>query len=331
MVRRSVLIIKHGFSEGYNHNGSPVISYGDVFRCTCLLEDFRNSQVTWITSSAAGGLLAGNYLIDRLLLADSPNELPPGIADEYYDIIINLDKRKDWCEFSITLSGNERYGFRDWTRQGRKCLYPSSAAALSSTRQREQYLPFQETLFKTIDREWYGQRYILGYQPKITPIYDVGLNHHVGPKQPNKLWPKHHWDALYEQLSHKYAVSWQQSLNNVRHYIDWLSSCRLIITCDSLGLHLGLGLQKKIVALFGPTPPEQVHMYGCGMKLTPMCDEDCIPCVQPNCTNERSCMEHITVEMVVEAVESLIGSRQPSRPDKVYVTPAAEPILTMTI
>jgi lipopolysaccharide heptosyltransferase II len=309
MVRRSVLIIKHGFSEGCNHSVSPVISYGDVFRCTCLLEDFRDSQVTWITSSAAKDLLAENYLIDRLLLADSPDELPTGIADEYYDIIINLDKRKDWCEFSITLSGNERYGFKE---------------------RQDQYLPLQETLFRTIDREWYGQRYILGYQPKITPIYDVGLNHHVG-KWPNKLWPKHHWNALYEQLGHKYAVSWQQSLNNVRHYIDWLSSCRLIITCDSLGLHLGLGLQKKIVALFGPTPPEQVHMYGCGMKLTPMCDEDCIPCVQPNCTNERSCMEHITVEMVVEAVESLIGTQQPSQPDKVYVAPATEPVLTMTI
>lgn len=309
MVRRSVLIIKHGFLEGCDHSVSPVISYGDVFRCTCLLEDFRDSQVTWITSSAAKDLLAENYLIDRLLPADSPNELPAGIADEYYDIIINLDKRKDWCEFSITLSGNERYGFKE---------------------RQDQYLPLQETLFRTINREWYGQRYVLGYQPRITPIYDVGLNYHV-EKWPNKLWPNRHWDTLYGQLSHKYAVSWQQSLNNVRHYIDWLSSCRLIITCDSLGLHLGLGLQKKIVALFGPTPSEKVHMYGCGMKLTPMCDEDCIPCVQPNCTNERSCMEHITVEMVVEAIESLIGSRQPSQPDKVYVTLAAEPVLTMTI
>jgi len=330
MVRKSVLIIKHGFSETCDHNVSPIVSYGDVFRCTCLLEDFRDSQVTWITSPVAKDLLVENHLIDRLLLADSPDELPPEFANEHYDIIINLEKQKDWCKFSITLSGNKRYGFKDWAQEDQECFYPESAAALSSALQRERYLPLQETLFKTVDRKWYGQRYVLGHQPNIIPIYDVGLNHYVGPKWPNKLWPRRHWDALYEQLSHKYAVSWQQSLNSVRHYIDWLSSCRLIITCDSLGLHLGLGLRKKIVALFGPTPPEQVYMYGCGVKLTPVCDRDCIPCFQPDCTNGRLCMEHITVEMVVEAVESLLGSRQPDRPDEIYSVPAAEPVFTMT-
>ena len=88
--------------------------------------------------------------------------------------------------------------------------------------------------------------------------------------------------------------------------MDWLSSCRLIVTSDSLGLHLALALKRKTVALFGPTPPEQVYMYGCGIKLTPLCDRDCVPCFQPKCCFATDCMQYISVDMVVEAIQTLM-------------------------
>ena len=43
--KKAVLIIKHGFSETCDHKISPIVSYGDVFRCTCLLESFKDCQV----------------------------------------------------------------------------------------------------------------------------------------------------------------------------------------------------------------------------------------------------------------------------------------------
>ncbi len=315
MNRRKLLIIKHGYSETCDHSISPVVSFGDVFRCTCLLESFMGWHVIWITAPAAEDLLAGNHLIDELILANSPQDLGErygNVIQGRYDIVVNLEKQKDWCEFTSSLNAREKFGFKDWATQNKDAFYEASASALDSALQREGYHPLQETLFKTIGREWTGQRYSLGYHPRVTEIYDIGLNNNVGPKWPTKKWPQDNWQQLYEQLSRHYAVSWQQSLNSIRHYIDWLASCRLIITCDSLGLHLSLALRKNIVALFGPTPPEQVYMYGQGIKLTPSCLRTCVPCFQPRCDFGRSCMEYISVDMVLEAVDLLLNSPKKS-------------------
>jgi len=313
MPKKSVLIIKHGYSEVCDHNLSRLVSYGDVFRCTCLLEDFRGEYVTWITASKALDLLGGNHLIDQLILADSPDEIPPGFVLDRYDTVINLEKNREWCEFAVKLKADQKYGFRDWQAEGEACFYPASVQALSRALNGDNYRTLQEMLFQTVGRQWHGQRYVLGYQPKVVEIYDVGLNHHVGPKWPNKKWPESHWQQLHDRLARQnYALCWQQSLNSIRHYIDWLASCRLIVTCDSLGLHLALALRKNVVALFGPTASEQIHMYGLGIKLTPTVERACIPCFQPQCRSDNGCMEHITVDMVGDAVDILLGGKIPA-------------------
>jgi len=313
MQRKSVLIIKHGFSETCDHSVSPVISYGEVFRCTCLLEDFKGWDVTWISSAAAGDLLMDNHLIDNLVFADTPDEIPPGKVKGGYHTVINLEKQQDWCRFAAALGAELRYGFKESSAGGQECYYPDSAEPLASALERSKFCTFQETLFESVGRRWTGQRYVLGYRPRVNCIYDVGLNHHIGPKWPTKAWPERHWRDLHDQLSDGYSVCWQQSLNSVRQYIDWLASCRLIVTCDSLGLHLAVGLKKKVVGLFGPTPPEQIYTYGCGIKLTAPCERACLPCFHAECVHGRSCMEYISVDAVVEAVETLLGTRRRSR------------------
>ncbi|MCF7958659.1 MAG: hypothetical protein K9M57_09455 [Phycisphaerae bacterium] len=310
MPRKSLIVIKHGFSETCDHNVSSIVSYGDVFRCTCLLEDFKGWHVTWVSATAAKDLLTGNHLIDQLLLADCPNQIPTGHLANRYDMVINLEKQKDWCGFAESLTADKKYGFKDWTHDGSECFYTDSTHALSNALHRDGYRTLQETLYKTIGREWIGQHYSLGYQPKIPKIYDIGLNNHVGPKWPTKIWANENWKELYNRLNQNYAVSWQQSLNSIRHYIDWLASCRLIITCDSLGLHLALALKNQVVALFGATPPEQIHMYGQGIKLTPTCQQQCVPCFQPRCEFDTKCIDSISVDMVLESVEMLIGQSQ---------------------
>ncbi len=310
MGRRRVLFIKHGFSETCDHKVSSVVSLGDVFRCTCLLEAFCGWDVTWITANAAADLLAENHLIDHLYLADEPKALPEGAISGPYDMLVNLEKQKDWCEFAAAVSAENRYGFRDWAAEGDEAFYPASAKALSTALQRQEYRPLQETLFATVGLEWQGERYRLGYQPRVSPIYDIGLNYHVGSKWPTKAWPRKNWDKLYEILSPYYSVSWQQSLNSVRHYIDWVSSNRLLITCDSLGLHLALGLRRQVVALFGPTSAEQIYLYGLGVKLSAPCVRACVPCFRPHCDYDESCMDMITVEMVVDAVRDRLAPRR---------------------
>jgi heptosyltransferase-2 len=58
-----------------------------------------------------------------------------------------------------------------------------------------------------------------------------------------------------------FSVDWQQGLNNLYDYIDWINSCKKLVTNDSLGLHIALALGKPVVALFGPTNAKEVYMY----------------------------------------------------------------------
>ncbi len=304
--RKSVLIIKHGYSETCDHNISSTISYGDVFRCTCLLDFFRGEHVTWISAPAAEDLLAHNPLIDQLILAESPSEINGERLLKSYDIVINLEKQRDWCEFGKNIKSKNKYGFRNWAATGDDAYYPESAQALSEGLERDNFTPLQDTLFKSIGEEWTGERYSLGYKPRVHNIYDIGFNCHVGSKWPNKAWPLEYWKDLHKRLSPGYSICWQQSLDNVKQYIDWLASCRLIITNDSLGLHLAIALKKKIIALFGPTSSEQVYLYGHGVSLTPKEKHSCNPCFLAKCQRGKNCMHDICVDDVAIHVEKLL-------------------------
>ena len=65
----------------------------------------------------------------------------------------------------------------------------------------------------------------------------------VGSKWPTKAMSKYKWEQLYNKLeSLGYKVDWQRGLNSLKEYIDWINSSRIIITQDSLGLHLAMAL-----------------------------------------------------------------------------------------
>ncbi len=80
--------------------------------------------------------------------------------------------------------------------------------------------------------------------------------------------------------------------------------CDLIVTADTLALHIATALDKKIVALFGPTSANEIELYGQGIKLSSK--EGCNCYYRKYCSQEISCMEKITSEMVFEAINSIL-------------------------
>jgi heptosyltransferase-2 len=155
--------------------------------------------------------------------------------------------------------------------------------------------------------EWKKQEYILGYQARPIANFDIGLNYQVGTKWPRKAMPMAKWKNLAKQLEKAgYTVSWQQGLADLEQYIDWLDSCRVIITHDSLGLHLGLALRKKIIGLFGPTDPQEIYFYHDSQVI--MSTEKCnaMPCYTTNkCITGKECMNKIDVSQILETVYAI--------------------------
>ena len=80
----------------------------------------------------------------------------------------------------------------------------------------------------------------------------------------------------------------------------------LMVTNDSGPQHFAAAFNVPMVTLIGPTNPEWSDTaYDKGVQLrVPV---DCGPCMKRRCTRDHRCMTLITPEMVVAAVETLVG------------------------
>jgi len=93
--------------------------------------------------------------------------------------------------------------------------------------------------------------------------------------------------------------------NPVRHFASLVGACDLIITGDTLAMHLALAQSRRTIVLFGPTSAPEIELYGCGEKVIPRMD--CLSCYKQKCDFVPNCMDLITTDMVEEAVDRQWG------------------------
>ena len=298
---KKVLIIKLGHSEtldsGVDSRGAPVVSLGDVLRTTVILHYFKDDAVSWLADEKAIPLLENNPYIRRIFSYN--NDGREQLKKERYDLVVNLEKSPELRVLSGAIHTDSRLGFE---------VNPLSWSRIALIRQarRQNKDCWQKVLLGALGQEWRGEPYILGYQPKTKIKYDIGFNWTTSSKWSNKAWPKDYWGKLEALLKGRYSLSWQKGLRGLYRYMDWINSCRLIVTADTLGLHLALALKKRVVALFGPTPHREIHFYGLGSFLTPKAPYACLPCLKPRCDKKRQCMEYISPQAVANKIEEEI-------------------------
>jgi len=309
--KEKILIIKSGYTEMLDKEiDSRRTSYGEVLRTTCILYLFKDDYVTWVSDESAFPLLKDNPFINRLLRLDFLTL--PQLEQEYFDTVINLEKTAGICAFTRKIDAWKKYGFRFDPRTGEVKAHDKATEVLSlgtdyeSKRQNKKTA--QELLFEMVGEKWNGEEYILGYTPKSKELYDVGLNTQVGLKWPTKAWSMKKWDDLEERLiTAGLKVTRQDKqakeiLENLYSYMDWINSSKMIVSNDSLGLHLGIAMKKKVLGLFGATPHREVHFYGRGEAILPEPVPECLPCFDSECKREKNCIEDISVERIYKSV-----------------------------
>lgn len=307
--RKRVLIIKPGYSETLDPDSSGVVSLGDILRTTVILHLFppEHYHVTWLVDQKGIPLLKGNTHIHRLLTVNPFT--PHLLLSEWFDIVVNFEKEPGICAVSDRIPAWRRYGFRLDPQTHSAVAYDYSDEALSfttdSVAKRKKVKSWSDILYEMLGYKYAGEPYLLGYRPRSEIRYDVGLNHLIGNKFPLKRWPQEHWQSLHDKLSSQYSVCWQEGNNDIDDYIEWIASCRMLVTNDSLGLHIALALGKPVVALFGPTISTEVDGERL-IKLGPDLDWDCIPCMESQCHRSDPCISHIPVARVEEAVAKLL-------------------------
>ena len=307
-----ILILKLGYSETLDKEIGTTTSLGDVLRTTVILNYFKNDELTWLVDEKAYPLLEGNPFIGRILIFNLESVLQ--LQHERFDTVVNLEKGPGVCAFSDSINAWRRFGFRFDTDHGVAQAYDGAEKVLSFCldleKKKGNLKYWQDALASMIGKRWTpNEDYILGYKPSSEVKYDIGFNWVVGDKWPNKAWPKKHWKKLGSLLEKKYKISWQKGLSDLYEYMDWLNACRLIVTNDSLGMHLAIALKKKVVALFGPTSCREVYLYGRGVILLPRDTYGCIPCLESRCVQKTHCMEFIRTEEVKNAIMKLLPKK----------------------
>nr|MBC8414069.1 glycosyltransferase family 9 protein [bacterium] len=269
-----ILIIKLGYSETLDQEIGRIPSLGDVLRTTPILwafkEKYPDSQITWLVSREAEPLLIGNELIDRLITWDE--FVPFQLMREKFDVLVNLEKIPGVCALSDMIDAWMKYGFRFESVDGTYHAYEKGLNFIEYIKNKQKGKKsrhyWQQVLIEMVGVKWRGQGYILGYKPLNEEKYDIGFNFNVGKKWATKAMDIKKWRELEERLQKKgYSVSWQEGLKDLNEYMDWINSCKLFLTQDSLGLHIALALKKKIVGLFGPTDPQEVYFHNFGRAI----------------------------------------------------------------
>ena len=304
-----ILIIKLGYSETLDYEVSKTVSLGDVLRTTPILEALKEkypkSQIIFLTDNKAKELVENNPYIDTLLIWDE--FIGFLLLREKFDVVINLEKHPGICALADMIDAWQKFGFRLGSNL-EIAEYEKSVSFIDYINNKQLKKDYwQKVLIEHLGIKWKGQRYSLGYRATTKEIFDIGLNYQVGSKWPTKAMSKEKWEKLYDKLtSCGFKVDWQRGLSNLKEYMDWINSCKVIITQDSLGLHLAMALNKKVVGLFGPTDYKEIYPYGDVKFLTPKTDCHKIPCYQPNCDHKRFCMDEFDIDMLVNETRGLL-------------------------
>ncbi|MHB8483338.1 MAG: glycosyltransferase family 9 protein [Nitrospiria bacterium] len=157
----------------------------------------------------------------------------------------------------------------------------------------------------------------------------IGLNTGAGGVFANKNWTPDHYVTLINQLNGEFNLKivllggererelnqYLQSRSKQRIYnfgnqeiLDFcglIERCHLMITGDTLGMHLAIGLKVKLLVLFGPTCAQEIDLYGLGEKIVSTIS--CAPCYKQICPEKVTCMDLISVESVYQSMVSILG------------------------
>ncbi len=88
--------------------------------------------------------------------------------------------------------------------------------------------------------------------------------------------------------------------NSLRKFISIINALDILITSDTLTLHVAVALKKRVVCFFGPTSAEEIELYGQGVKIKP--NSDCYCCFQKKRTGANMCIDEINPEELIQSV-----------------------------
>ena len=304
---------------------------------------FPDSYVVWLTRPESLALLENNPFIDQSFVVDAelPSRLAVLEFDRVLSLDNSPDGAilASYCQSPVKIgygcnSQGQVYPFNpeaeEWFLMG--VFDPIKKANGKS---------YPQILHEIVGLPWRGSRPILiltaterAFAAQFAEEQQlqgagtvIGLFTGAGRRWQGKSWPEDHFSDLIKllleqpvqilllggpeeaarngRLLQKFpgTVIDGGCDNQLREFAALVNLCDVIVTADTLALHMATALGKKVVALVGPTSAAEIELYGTGLVVTP--DEECRCYYQPQCSQHPSCMETISAARVFAALQSL--------------------------
>ncbi len=82
-----------------------------------------------------------------------------------------------------------------------------------------------------------------------------------------------------------------------------VAACDVVISGDSLGMHMAISQKKYVVAWFGPTCSQEIEFYGRGQAIQTLAS--CAPCWKRACDKSVMCYDQVDFKKLAAIVSSL--------------------------
>lgn len=297
------------------------------------------SYITWVTSPEARGLFVGNDIVDEvmtypsclssLLVREFDVVINPDAAMRSCEL---ASITGGTARYGFVMNGQGTVipmnaAARHWLEMG-------GCDALK----RQNGKTYQEMLHEICELDPAGQRIVLELTDREKRARDdlvsetglsqglpvVGINTGAGGRWKQKSWRLDGFielvDLLLEkseaqvvllggareeernrQISARFTCRVHSPLTaGLRDLIRMVDICDVVVTGDTLALHVAAGLGKPVVAIFGPTSASEIDLYGLGTKIVP--DLDCICCYRADCDRKPNCMDMVSAREIFEGV-----------------------------
>lgn len=162
---------------------------------------------------------------------------------------------------------------------------------------------------------------------KIGPD-DLVFGIQPGASMPSKCWSKERFAQVADNLMRKYGARViifgareerklvgevaglmkekpviAAGATNLARLAALLEKCRLLVSNDTATVHVAASVKTPVVGIcHGAAYPVETGPYGQG-HIALQANIPCVPCLKLRCCKERKCLDIITVEAVLEAVE----------------------------
>ena len=311
---------------------------GDVIRTTPLIEKYKNEygdcHFSWITHSPQV------VPKDEVDLVYKWNEASVSfLANQEFDIAINLDKDKEACMLLTHVDAKDKFGFI-W-RDGHIDIATDKAehkliTGLFDHISKKNTKNYLEEIFEICHFKFNKEEYMINlneslseqWKEKFKNLADgkiiIGLNTGCGLRWKTRLWPKDYWVELIKDLekqgyfcllmggpdedeTNRYYQSKTGATYlgtfSLEEFIAITNNTDIIVTPVSMMMHIALALKKQLMLFHNIFNVHEFELYGRGVIIEPTSGCDCY--FGNSCSREKRCMNDISVQDVLSNIVGL--------------------------